>query len=739
MKRTPGRGGTSPYSNNGRNVGMSPKPTSEPQNLVWPMLDTIGRGPLESVMEGDAETDGATTPGSFLQSPLVTGRSQRSKSRGTSTGKSNQKQKRTQFFKSPVTPTPPSMDGLSLSASTSHLLQTIHSEDNGDHFETAASPTSLSSRSKSASAFQQHGRSFHRDAHHQQQQQEKHNYQRSFESEFRDEDDMITLDTQSTIAKNTSPIRHHHKTRAPEEDERSNSFFARMEGVLDRVEEQIMEDQSPRHSRYREEPSRPSDEIKASLPVHPRRSHLSQKSQTSRQERQYHTSHQTQQEAPSGDASSDDEQWTNQTDFDDDSTNVIATQVAERRVPKDWSQQKSAFASTKDFKRPHPLNVLQQRPTQIVIDTAIPSPAHTNITMDATMMNETYTSFMGFDEDNNDHSTIHNTARAFADDPNYDLDNLSTVTPVLDRYRLDPDDDNSVGVKVVPNQRRPHLRTSNVKTKKKTAFAVESETTKTQPKEKTPSLLKSSSRPNTPKQTMSLPSFTANDFLSPKASSISKFDRTPTNLSPRNRKVYRKTPFAKRRPNFDDNDGNLSTWNENDNPNVSTGSSVAASPEKFLSSAMGSMSISVPPLRPRSLGTRAKERTPAFSKAQSSSFSAFESDKSGGKNDEEESATIDHNIDKTIERIDQELAAGTKRQTTKADQSSGRIDPVGKSFLNQVKSMPKIEKSQKQHSPKKVSPGEFNAAPNVIREKVSLDEINDALDLLSQYGVFGTT
>ena len=56
--------------------------------------------------------------------------------------------------------------------------------------------------------------------------------------------------------------------------------------------------------------------------------------------------------------------------------------------------------------------------------------AHTNITMDVTMMNATAASVSILGND----------------------DNSSTVTPILDRYRLDPDD-NSIDIKVVPNRR----------------------------------------------------------------------------------------------------------------------------------------------------------------------------------------------------------------------------------------------------------------------------------------------
>jgi hypothetical protein len=740
---------TAVQQQNSRNVGMSPLPT-DAQNSMWPMVSTIGGGPLESVMEGDVETDGATTPGSFLQSPLITGTSQRdNSSRSASARKSNQRQQqyREKYFKSPSTPTPPSMDALSLTASTSYLLRTVQKNDH-DGDKKDASPSSSPSRSSlasgnsnrstagSGSAFELPRRSFRHDVHQQQQ-----DYQRSFESEFREEDDMITLDTQSTFAKPISPTRH-HKAQVADESARSSSFFARMEGLLDRVEEQIMEHQSPRRYRYREEASRPSDEIKVSLPVHSCRSPKRIDAKTSflhgsRPERHCRMLPQTQHpDTPSYSSSDGDEQWTNYTDFDDDSTNVIATQVAERQEPQDQGHRNSAFP-TNDFKKPHPLNVLQQRPTQIVIDTAISSPAHTNITMDATMMNETYTTFMGFDEENNDRRNNPNNARAYYD-TNNDLDNLSTVTPVLDRYRLDPDDDNSVGVKVVPNQRRPHHKSS--KTKSALGATVEKDSTSIQQNQEAHSLSKSMSRPTTPKQTVSLPSFTASDFLSPKAWMSGNVSRTPTSHTPRNKKVYRKTPFPKQKPIFEEDDSNLAALNENDHPNVSQGSSVAAvSPEKSFSSAMGSMSITVPPLRPRSLGMRQKDETLPSSKAQNRSFSAFKAGKKSCAKDDAESATIDH-IDKTIARIDQELAAGStfKTPTEKVDQSSGRMDPVGKSFLNQVKSMPKIEKHAKVTAPKRIAPEEFNSAPNVIRERVTLKEINNALGLLDEYGIFDT-
>ncbi|KAL3925615.1 MAG: hypothetical protein SGILL_000289 [Bacillariaceae sp.] len=560
--------------------------------------------------------------------------------------------------------------------------------------------------------------------------------------EFRDDDDMITLDTQSTMTKpNSSPVRY-DQTQA-ESEEGSIHFFARMEGMLERVEERIMEDQSPQRYRYREEPSRPSDELKASLPKQQSRLNKSPKtrSASSRRPQAFHDertslSSKSQYHDASYRSSSDDDddgnQWNNNETFDDDSTNVIATQVAERRVAE--KENKHATVPSQDFKKPHPLNTFQQRPTHIVVDTSVPSPAHTNITMDATMMNETHASLMGFDDDNdmNSRTSKSRTTKAGSGyDPNNDLDNISTVTPVLDRYRLDPDDDNSIGVRVVPNQRRSH---HNGTPFEKNAV--------NQPKQRSQPLLKSLPKPKTPKQTTSLPSFSANDFLSPKVSgTLGGF--TPTNCTQQNKKLYRKTPFPKQKPSLDDSEANTPLFNENEHPNISTGSSGAVSPEKFQS-----MSMAVPPLRPQSLETRRVVGSATSDVPPQRSFPAFRTDKSVTKEREsfdmaprntlEESATIDH-IDKTIERIDQELAAGLNQDEDSVARSSGRVDPIGKSFLNQVKSMPKPDKISKTKRVKQITASEFEAAPQVVKTRVSIDAVNAALDRLQEYGIFDSS
>lgn len=546
---------------------------------------------------------------------------------------------------------------------------------------------------------------------------------------------MITLDTHSSMTKNSSPVRATGATKTigtkvPKEDR--SRFFARMEDMLDRVEEIILEDVSPRRFRG-DEPSRPSDELHASLESYSRSSSRhhqpSLHSQDNDLQRTDRTRKTYEDESYFGSSDGSDE------DEDDDSTNVAATLVADRDQSFQRGYQTSKVgASSRNLSgaapieratnRPHPLNYLQQRPSHILVDTAIPSPAHTNITMDATVMNETFASFLGVEENYfsdpvapiQEDRDYHNGG---GDDDDDTIGNLSTVTPVLDRYRLDPDDENSIGVKVVPNERGSHQKSSQ---RKMSAS-----------KHGTHPFITSLSRPKTPKQGEALPRFSASDFLSPTTTPISAVagQRTPSSISTRTKKVYRKTPFLRRKARVDQEDGYLPTLNENDHPNTSTGSDVAASPEKFRHSTgpIEAISISVPPLRPRSLDSRRLDENFGASNTQPGSMSTFKKDRTESvalqRIDQEEAATLDQ-IDKTIERIDQELATGEENMEP-VDLSSGRVDPVGKSFLNQVKSMSKNNNrsaTKHGHTVKSITMAEFEAAPRNVRTQVSINEAN---------------
>ncbi|KAG7347042.1 hypothetical protein IV203_006111 [Nitzschia inconspicua] len=758
LRNTTGRSPTPSSANVTHDIDAS----TSASILPWMLTSTIG-GPLESVLEGDAETDGATTPGSILQSPSpMLWNSSAKKIQGSSrmplSFASPIRNKITNIHTNSISP---SMPRLSLSASTADFLrrqqEQQQQQQQQDCNDKASNPlreeiqphrTPEKSKSSVSSFVQRTQRTQTPKARHDGQQNQQQN--RPWNTEFREEDDMITLDTQSTFTKPASPIRHATTStetkESPSQREDRSSFFARMEGMLNRVEESIMENPSPPR-RYRgDEPSRPSDEIQASLSMMPRSE--APKQQYSHYQRAAHRSLYQEESYSNGSVncnSLDDNEdgCDDEDDEDDSSTNMAPTLIAEKNQSFRHVASKSIGWSTdeKDSKRPHPLNTPQQqqqvqiqRPTHILVDRAISSPAHTNITMDATMMNDTFASFLGMDE-----TQLREKMAPTQEHPNYRFndddttDNLSTVTPVLDRYRLDPDDENSIGVKVVPNERgshqKPLVQTSGQK-------------------QGSHPFMTSSSRPKTPKETATLPIFSASDFLSPQQTPTAVTarplqQRTPGSISTQNKKVYRKTPFPKRKATHEQ-ESNSSTFNENEHPNTSTGSSVAASPGVFQKSLapIESISITVPPLRPRSLDSRRLEENFSIAKGPYVSFDPLQiSNKHRSKNstmqriDQEENATIDQ-IDKTIERIDQELAIGGNT-VEMVDLSSGRVDPVGKSFLSQVKSMTQTNTaarpSLKSSNLKKITVEEFEQAPRIVRTQVSVEEANHALDLLQEF------
>jgi hypothetical protein len=320
---------------------------------------------------------------------------------------------------------------------------------------------------------------------------------------FRDEDDMISINTMEQQARASqnmalSPLQELREERS--------QFLARMESMLERVEEELLHE------------SRPSDETNG----------LSRQS-----------SKEPSMERPSNSKFLE-ELHADEDSGDDDSTNVIATLVADKPQPVG-----------NKIMRPVPI---VRRPSHIVVDTGLlPSPSHTNITMDGILMNDTMISMSVLQDDDND----------------------STVTPVLDRYRLDPDD-NSIGIKVVPNKRGQHLQRI----------------------------------PESGPTQRDLNTSAFNDendgFLSPKG--------LPGSVSARKTKQYRKTPFPKKDQDhtFDEeNHPNRGTLSFSPSPS-STSSFDASNPES---------SFSVPPLRPRSLGpSRTSSRTFATPGVQSVSI-----------------------------------------------------------------------------------------------------------------------
>lgn len=749
-----------------RNRSASPSPNStagsanKAPHLSWPLTSAIG-GPLESVLEGDVETDGATTPGSMLQSPMPWNSCSAKKASGAGKNRTSSlsSSSSSTLFASPnctIKPlahrkkqldSPPSMDHLSLSASTAKLLRQRETErfntfgpsyDDMDE-DNSSPPYGANSTGKLSAFVGKTSRPLQSVPDGQQLQQD-----RPWNNEFREEDDMITLDTQSTLTKNSSPVRRTTtgsvaSGKLPPPGEDRSSFFARMEGMLHRVEETIFEDSPSSSSRnfHGDGPSRPSDEILASLAMKSshatkqlqhRSRNSSKASRTASHPTYYEDSFANDSTVDDGVVdNSRDNSTGSEDDAGDDSTNLAPTLVAEK--DRSFRGRGTTDADGKASKRLHPLNTLQQqhdRPTHIMVNTAIGSPAHTNITMDATVMNETFVSFLGMDETQL-RETIASSqefSESHFEDPDA-MDNLSIVTPVLDRYRLDPDDDTSVGIKVVPNERGSHKKSSVRQSgQKQLSYPF-----------KTPL-----SRPKTPKQTTPLPRFSASNFLSPKATptALAAPQRTPNSVSTRINKVYRKTPFPKRKASFYEEEQGLPTLSENDHPNTSTGSSVAGSPELLQKpmAPLESISISVPPLRSRSLDSRRLERKFSTIKSTNVSYDSksWSDNESVLRIDQEEIATI-HQIDKTIERIDQELATGTRIGAV--EHSSGRVDPVGKSFLNQVKTMAKPNSTAKSSTQsayiEKITAKEFEGAPRIVRDQVSVEEANDAIYLLRDF------
>jgi hypothetical protein len=435
---------------------------SPAQKVYW----SIG-GPLECVIEGDVETEGATTPGSMtMPSPFTTAKKQGKKS---------------------ITPTTPTMDSFSfryvecnagctegtilsylaspftlpvVSASTHSFLETMNIP-SGDKKRVSLKGRLSQSPSSRASS--------------------RSDRQLNFDG-FQEDDSVISLESQSTIVANKS------QTSSSIIEER-NEFIARMESTLGRVEESILE-------------NRPSDETNGT----------SGRSTSSRR--------------PSNNKFL--EELEEEEDFDDDSTNVAPTQVASVNKDKSEPVGQTSTISGQNIQKPVPVF---HRPTHILVDTDMPSPTHTNLTMDATMLNDTFLSMS-----------------MLADD-----DNNSTVTPILDRYRLDPDD-NSIGIRVVPNKRGIRGGRTNHEII---------------PEAKTP----------LPTEYMTH----SDGFLSPKG--------IPGSVSARKKKQYRRTPFPKKQL-----DDSFQFVDENDDPNVQLNQSAKSS------FSVPRSSFSVPPLRPRSFG-----------------------------------------------------------------------------------------------------------------------------------------
>jgi hypothetical protein len=483
---------------------------------------------------------------------------------------------------------------------------------------------------------------------------------------------MITLDT--TMTKNN--------TLSFSVDERSQ-FFARMEGILERVEETILEESGSPTAYIKNE-----DESRYSR-------HRQTASLLSTQ---------------SGDDEDEQRSMASSMDLSRDSTNVVATQVAGRVTLNDESK---PFVSTENsVGNQISRSNFQQRPSHILIHTGIASPAHTNITMDATFTNEANEASFVRGEDNYKVNAkplvrgIDN--RAMEEDD----DNLSTVTPILDRYRLDPSDDNSIGVKVVPNKRS--ARRSNQR--QTTTPRQNSLPTIAQLSPSLDYILQTRTPKGERKSNEA-------DFTTPPMMTSERHMRSMATSSSqnRNRKVYRKTPFPNRKQvDMEEDDTNYIAADENHDPNVSTGSSIPDSPEPF--------SISVPPLRPSSFEPkRANEtmfqsgtkRSLSFPEKNNPSLGSefpavsFTNEESNQIRRREEASTI-QKIDETIERIDKELASPTR---------SGKRGPVAKATVQ----------GSSEFLINEITETEFESAPRIVRTNVSRDRANKALLSIHRY------
>jgi hypothetical protein len=554
-----------------------------------PLLRFSIGGPLESVMEGDVETDCATTPGSLIQpSPFYSATRKR---------------------KTSITPTTPTMDSFSFSAGTSSLIHNMETpKDTPVNRRLSKTPDSKGTPSSDTEGSLDRQLRF---------------------DEFQEEDDMITIESRSTVVAKSPASR---TARSPVKEDNSQ-FLARIEFMLEKVEESVLE-------------SRPSDETDRSRKFNASASYSS---------------------SMHGDSGNDADE---ESEFDDDSTNVVATQVASQ-VDDNAGVKHRRYLSPGKAPESYPAREpTVQRPTQIYVDTAAASPAHTNITMDMTMVNDTFAGMSILGDD----------------------DNSSTVTPILDRYRLDADD-NSVGIKVVPNRRRTH-------TKKRESLGV-------------PMTIRETSSENQPEF------HTSPDGLrSPRG--------LPGSVSAR-KKQYRKTPFQKGQVE----DDSFEPQDENNNPNTQFGGKkyrTTPFPKKQLSlddstcshdsnpgsgmnfdstlqqqpTSSNSNGFSIPPLRPRSLET-ANSAPMRPNHTRSASLPA----KRNSRSPLSDAFIAKH------------LSSESKNRKSRAQPDENNSQE--NSLERRVK---RIER---------ITMAEYEKAPNIVRMQVRRDEANDSLDALEDF------
>ncbi|OEU13522.1 hypothetical protein FRACYDRAFT_241856 [Fragilariopsis cylindrus CCMP1102] len=585
-------------------------------------------GPLESVLEGEYETDGMTTPGSHLQSPLL-----------SSTN-------------NPI---------FSINASREYY--------DSDHVTT---PHSSARKMK------------------------KHNRRRSLTFNLKSPTTPPTLDRLSISASTNSFLRHmgDEVESMYNNDEKSSSpLLSSSIGMLERVEETILEESpSSRGYERKDDSSRPSDEQQQQQRnIQPTDTSVNN---DSRNNTSHHRSFITSYDDDDDDENSDMEE-------SDDSTNVVATVVAmqdaENSIPKEQGSRFVALTDENNANKNHPVNAFQQRPTHILFDTGIASPAHTNITMDATMMNETYDmSFVRAEEqqDNYMQSAVEEIQNSYNFDN--DIDNLSIETPVLDRYSLVASDSNSNCIKVVPNKRSANRSNQKRKTTPRHGRLPTLA-------ELSPSLADYHRRSRTPKKELN-----TSALSSPLITTSERHLRsmnTTTPLKENSRKVYRKTPFAKRKTAISVTEEDGMSHHENEHPNISKGYSVPNSPEPFKSTAPA-FSISVPPLRPRSFQPKHMDELKSLSFCTGSSSQNID---------------LQEEIDLNDNKTDKSILASPPGSDIR---SNGRVDPVKKTIIQQSSSTFFV---------KQITEEEFQSAPRIVRTHVNLSQANCALFSLRKY------
>ena len=696
--------------------------------IALPILTDIG-GPLEIVLEADYETDGLPTPRSCLESPVVSSTPSNLTNEEvvdsndlSSHTFSEMDEKRHCWQKSssfavPSPDTPPTLDKLSISASTNSFLQNIQNTEeiveeepflSHDGRNNSCSNKEISFTNDSSKKFSSQQR--------EQRQQHLH--------EFLDDDDMITLDTHSTITKNrnlTSPTFGEDMSNEYQLSvEKPSQFFAKMEGILERVEETILDESPYLRMRFKTGfNSKYSNKHRLDLALVAQEkddfllNSTSSRSTSSREKISTHSHRDSSRIFCEGKSKIiGDNSMLNTSK---DSANILASHVTGEDVSKDGKIFLVSNENTAGIQ--NLLDTFHQHPTRILVNTPKSSPANTNLTTDAAFGNETHEkSFEEGEEKNNDakKSYVRKISGYGADDN----DNLSTITPVLDRYRLDPTDDNSVGVKVVPNKRSVHHNNNKqIMTPTRGQLPTIAQLS--------PSLeyiLRRSSHEK---------NLTESGYISPPYMSSKDHMGAPTadDSYTVERKVFRKTPYPKRKLLAMEEVGTGdSITSENDNPNNLTLPSLPDSLQPLQKNEKY-FSISVPPLRPCSLEPAHVDESilygvanniPSLPKdtrsitSRESSGTSISSGRTTQIYHKDETDTI-QKIDRTIDRIDQQLASPIR---------SG----IGNSGGEQ-----KIRKRSSGLFVSEITKMEFESAPRIVRANVSRDRVNQALHAIKKY------